>query len=139
MEEIMGTLKQNITRVYEPGDMNELPVAAGSLIYAGAAIGDNGRGYMRPLEGSDKFRGFAEEYVDNVQGGDGEKTVRFRRRGSIVLKIKGITWENVGQLVHALNDNTFTLNYHQGSYVGRIARLDKAGRAVVDFDTSLKL
>jgi hypothetical protein len=133
MEDIMSTLKKDIPRVYVSRDIDELPVAANTLIPAGTMIGDNGFGYMRPLVRGDEFKGFAEERVDNTQGGDGDRTVRFRMRGSIVLEIKGVTWEDAGSEVYAVDDNTFTLIPTRGSYMGRIASLNKAGQAEVEF------
>ena len=61
----MATLTANKARSWELGDHNDLPVIASDIIYQGAAVGDNGSGYMRPLSSGDPFRGFAHEKADN--------------------------------------------------------------------------
>ena len=68
---------------------NELPVIANDIIYEGAAVGDNGSGYMRPLVDGDPFRGFAESKVDNTAVGAaaGDKNVRVIAQGIVQLTI----------------------------------------------------
>ena len=72
----MTTLAVNKPRVYELGDINEFPVIASDIIYEGAAVGDNGSGYARPLVAGDPFRGFAERNADNSAGNAGTINVR---------------------------------------------------------------
>ncbi len=130
----MTALTTDTPRVYELGVTNEFPVAANTLIYEGAAIGDNGSGYARGLQSGDAFRGFADRHSDNSNGGDGEKNIRVRKKGSILLDIAGVTLADVGKPVYALDDNTFTLSSGGGAtFIGQVSRLETSGEAVVDF------
>jgi len=66
---------------YRKGEMLELEVAAGAVIYAGALVVKNATGYAEP--GSTAVdvvsAGRSEQYVDNSAGGDGAAKVRVRR------------------------------------------------------------
>lgn len=130
----MTALTADTPRVYELGDINEFPIAANTIIYEGAAVGDNGTGYARPLQPDDAFRGFADRHCNNLEGTDGEKNIRVHKKGSILLDIAGATLADVGKPVYALDDNTFTLASGGGAtYVGQVSRLETSGKAVVDF------
>jgi hypothetical protein len=129
----MTALTKDTNRVYELGNINELPVAAGEVIYQGAAIGCDASGYAKTLEYGDTFAGFSEENCDNAAGSDGAKNVRLRKRGSILLEISGITLADVNKVVYATDDNTFTLSSTNAVYIGKISRIDSSGLAVVDF------
>ena len=129
----MSILTKDVTRVYELGDINELPVAAGELIYQGAVIGYNSSGYVRNLNNTDNFAGFAEDHIDNSTGLDGAKRIRIRKRGSILLEITGITLTDLGRAVYATNNNNFTLSPTNAVYVGQISKIEASGTAVVEF------
>ena len=61
----MVQLTKDLTRTYELGDINEYPILGGEIIYQGAAIGlEVASGYVRPLQSTDKFVGFAEDNID---------------------------------------------------------------------------
>ena len=135
----MSKLTTDTTRVYELGDVNAFGILANTLIYEGAAVGDNGTGYVRPLTGGDAFRGFADRHGDNTGGGDGDETIRVRKHGAIVLPIDGMTLTDVGKAVYALDDNTFTFAPHKGPFIGRVSRFDQSGKAIVDFNASLSI
>ena len=64
----MTTLSANNPMTTVPGSLNHLPVIASDIIYEGAAVGDNGAGYVRPLSGGDAFRGFAPALDAVVEG-----------------------------------------------------------------------
>lgn len=129
----MTALTKDTTRVYELGNINELPAAAGELIYQGAAIGCDSSGYAKTLEDGDTFAGFAEENLDNAAGSDGAKNVRIRKQGSILLEISGISLADVNKSVYATDDNTFTLSSTNAVYIGQISRIDESGLALVEF------
>lgn len=129
----MTTLAADAPRDILLGDINELPVIATDIIYQGAAVGDNGSGYARPLVSGDPFRGFAELKVDNSAGAAGDKYVRCRRRGLIQLSVTSVAITDVGRPVYASDDNTFALA-GIGTKVGYVHRYVSSGVAVVAFD-----
>lgn len=133
----MTALTQNISRTYELGDINAHLVEAGAEIFKGAAIGDNGNGYVRSLQGGDAFRGFAEEAQDNSEGSDGDIRVRVRGKGAIVLDVTGLTITHVGTPVYATDDNSFTTADSGASAIGVVTRYIEDGKGLVAFDVSI--
>lgn len=129
----MAALTKDTNRIYELGDVNEVPVKGGALIYQGAAVGANTSGYAKPIQAGDLFLGFAEDPVNNLNGSDGVKNVRIKKRGSILLDISGITLADINKSVYATDDNTFTLVATSAVYVGKISRIDASGSALVEF------
>ena len=84
----MTTLAADKLRTYHfSGDpvTSEYPVIAADIIYRGAAVGENGSGYSRPLVALDPFQGFAEAKADNAAGAAGDKTVFVRQKGSHMI------------------------------------------------------
>jgi len=132
----MTALATDVNRNYELGDINQVPVKSSSIIYQGAAVGGNSSGYARPIQNGDKFFGFADEHIDNSSGLDGDKTVRVRKRGAILLDISNIALGDIGKSVYATDDNTFTLSNANAVYIGQISRIDSSGVALVEFDVA---
>lgn len=132
----MTGLTNDANRSYELGDINQLPIKAGSIIYEGAAVGSNSSGYAKPIANGDKFCGFADERIDNSGGSDGEKTIRIRKKGSVLLDISSITLADINKSVYATDDNTFTLSATSAVYIGQISRVDSSDLAVVEFDAA---
>ncbi len=134
----MTTLAKNKTREFSLGDEEEYPVVAADIIFQGAAVGENGAGYSRPLVAADPFQGFAIAQADNSTGGAGETTVRVKARGRIVLDIAGIAiTANDRPAVYASDDDTFTLVAAGNSLIGYVSRWISAGTALVEFDAAL--
>ena len=131
----MTTLAADTNRVFELGDINELPMVASDIIYAGAAVGDNASGYARPLVAGDKFKGFADKKADNATGAAGDVRVRVKAKGRIQLSISGLVVGDLGKRVYASDDNVFTLTATGNSEVGFIYRFVSSGVGITEFDT----
>lgn len=129
----MTTLAENQPRIYELGDINEFPVIASDIIFEGAAAGDNGSGYARPLQAGDPFLGFSTQKVDNASGSAGDKTVRVRETGKIQLPISGLAIDDRGKAVYASDDNTFTLTKGSNTLIGYVSRYVASGVGIVAF------
>ena len=129
----MVALIKDTNRIYELGDINEVPVKGGVMIYQGAAVGSNPAGHAKPLQSGDQFLGFSEECADNLTGSDGMKNVRIKKRGSVLLDIPGITLAAINKSVYATDDNNFTLVATNAVYIGKISRVDTGGSALVEF------
>ncbi|MFM2126257.1 MAG: hypothetical protein RL328_2708 [Acidobacteriota bacterium] len=132
----MTTLAANVARSYELGDMNDYPVIAADIIYQGAAVGDNGSGYARPLQAGDPFRGFAEAKADNSAGAAGDISVKVKARGRVQLAIGSLAITDVGKPVYASDDDTFTLTSSTNSAIGRVVRYVSSGVGIVEFDAA---
>lgn len=134
----MTTLAARKVREYVlPGDEESYPVVAADIIYEGAAVGENGSGYSRPLVAGDVFQGFAiEETIDNSTGAAGDKYVRVKTRGRALLAVAGATGvaANDRPPVYASDDDTFTLTPTSNSLIGYISRWVSSGVAIVEFD-----
>jgi hypothetical protein len=132
----MATLAKDAVRTYELGDINEIPVVAADIIYEGAAVGDNGSGYGRPLVAGDPFRGFAQRQVDNSAGAAGDKDVKLISRGKIQLSIGGLAITDVGKDVYASDDATFTLTKGSNTRIGSVHRYVSSGVGIVKFEAA---
>lgn len=134
----MATLASNKLRDYQMGDKEEYPVIASDIIYQGAAVGENGSGYARPLVAADPFLGFAEAKADNSTGAAGAINVNVKKSGNIVLPISGLAiTANDRPAVYASDDDTFTLTATSNSLIGYVSRWISTGVAVVEFDAAL--
>lgn len=131
----MTTLAANTPRDREIGDTGSYPIIASDIIYDGAAVGDNGSGYARPLVAADPFLGFCYSQCDNSSGAAGAKYVDVWKRGAVKLSVTGAVITDVGRAVYATDDNTFVLIGPTAStFIGRIVRFVSAGVAIVEFD-----
>ncbi len=127
-------LAADTPRKYELGNINELPVKASTKIYEGAAVGDDGAGYMRGLVAGDQFRGFAQRQADNsATATDGYINVKVITEGKVQLTITGIAITDVGKPVYASADGTFTLTAGSNSLIGSVHRYVAANTAIVAF------
>jgi hypothetical protein len=133
----MTTLAADTPRDYQLGELEDYPVIASDIIYEGAAVGENGSGYARPLVAADPFLGFATKNVDNSAGAAGAKLVQVRTRGRIKLDISGLAiTANDRPVVYASDDNTFTLTSTSNSKIGWVSRWISTGVAIVEFDAT---
>jgi hypothetical protein len=134
----MATLAVDTPRAYQLGDHEEYPVIASDIIYEGAAVGENGSGYSRPLQAGDAFQGFCLEQVDNSSGSAGDKRVRVLTRGRVQVAISALAiTANDRAPVYASDDNTFTLTRGSNSFIGTVSRWVSTGAAIVEFDAQL--
>lgn len=137
----MTTLAANKTRnYYFSGALieEEYPVIATDIIYQGAAVGENGSGYARPLVAADPFLGFASAKADNSAGAAGDIRVTVKQRGFVQLPISAIAiTANDRPPVYASDDDTFTLTSTSNTLIGYVSRWVETGIAVVEFDAAL--
>ncbi|HEU4708752.1 MAG TPA: hypothetical protein VFS17_05515 [Methylophilaceae bacterium] len=132
----MTTLAKDAPRDYYQGDFHNFPVIAADIIYQGAAVGDNGSGYARPLQAGDPFRGFADDKADNSTGAAGDVTVRTRTRGRIKLAISSLAITDVGKDVFASDDDTFTLTQGSNTRIGHVVGWIETGYGIVEFEAT---
>jgi hypothetical protein len=131
----MTTLARNEPRAYEPGDIEEYGAAV-DILYEGAAVGTSS-GFGRPLQAGDPFVGFCFEKCDNSAGSAGDKRVKVRERGTIVLAVVGVTGiTDVGAPVYASDDDTFTLTASTNSLIGHVARRIAGATCAVEYDAT---
>ncbi len=135
----MTTLAADNQRTYGIGNMAEYPVIAADIIYEGAAVGENGSGYARPLVAADPFLGFAESKADNAAGSAGDINVRVQTKGIIKLAIASVAiTANDRPKVYASDDNTFTLTAGSNTLIGTVYQWISTGLAFVEFDANMQ-
>lgn len=132
----MATLTSDKPRVYYEGVFHEFDVIASDIIYGGAAVGDNGSGYARPLQAGDPFRGFAEQKADNSTGSAGDIAVRTKTHGLIKLPISGLAIDDVGKDVYASDDDTFTLTEGSNTRIGHVHAFVETGYGIIAFEAN---
>ena len=130
----MTTKTKDEFRVFEGGDMSDVPVIASDIIFEGSMLGDNGSGYGRPLIAGDKFRGVCWTNADNSSGAAGDIDVKVLRRGQMLLPITGAVITDVGLPVYASDDNAFSFVGTGGTFIGYTTRFSSAAVMVVAFD-----
>lgn len=135
----MTTLAVDKPRTYElHGEFDtDIPAIASDIIYEGAAVGENGSGYFRPLVAADPFAGFALTRCDNSAGAAGVKNVHVRAKGSVVLSVTGVTAvTDEGSTVYAADDDTFTLTAGSNTAIGKVVRYISGTQVVVYFESA---
>lgn len=134
----MTTLARDKARPFELGDTAQLPIVADDIVHEGAAVGfDPTTALARPLQAGDVFAGFAARRADNTGGAAGAVKVPTRHEGKIQLPIISLAASNVGDLVYASDDDTFTLEASGNSLVGRVDRFVGTGVGVVSYSAGL--
>jgi len=92
------------------GDVVEIPVKAGSHIYAGGMVcvnPSNGYAYAATDTASRIFMGVAVEEADNTNGLDAAITVKVKRKGVFLFDASSITRLMVGTIMYVVDDCTF--------------------------------
>ena len=137
----MATLATDTPRDYQVGEREDYPVIAADIIYEGAAVGENGSGYSRPLVAADPFQGFCVDKVDNSAGAAGDKNVTVLTRGRARLVVAGATaiTANDRPAVYASDDGTFTLTSTSNSLIGHVSRWIASTDCIVEFDAQVVL
>ena len=133
----MATRASDISRPFEAGIetmFNDLPVIASDIIYEGSAVGDNGSGLARPLVALDPLFGFCDRQCDNSLGAASAKKVRVREHGKVQLSVTGVaSAADVGLLVYASDDDTFTLTLTGNTKIGKVSRWITGTTCIVEF------
>jgi len=136
----MATLAADNFRTFgcQSGNVDiDLPVVASDIIYGGAAVGENGSGYFRPLVAVDPFAGFALLRADNSAGSAGDVNVHVRAKGIAILDVTGVTAvTDEGSTVYASDDNTFTLTSTSNTAIGKIIRYISGTTCEVYFESA---
>lgn len=134
----MTTLAADKPRQYETHDawFDDLQMIATDIIYEGAAVGDNASGAARPLVAGDPFLGFCVRRVDNSTGAAGDRRVKVRRKGIVVIPVVGVTGiGKIGDTVYAADDDTFTLSSTNNSAIGKITDVISSTTCKVYFES----
>ena len=131
----MTTLAVDTPRIQQLGEFDEIPVVASDIIYEGAAVGVvSASGHARPLVAGDRLAGFAVKKADNSAGAAADINVRVVTCGEVQLSVTGALITDRLSAVYAADDNAFTFNPVDGTFVGFVKRFVSAGIVIVGFD-----
>jgi hypothetical protein len=120
---------------YREGILQQFPVKASTKIYAGSLVCVEGSsGYAEPAANTSglQFVGVATETVDNSSGSNGDLWITVRRKGIFRLNASSITQAMVGDIMYAIDDQTFDETGSNGVVVGRLVRYVSATEGWID-------
>lgn len=139
----MTTLAVDKNRNFELNEdlcLNDIPVIAADIIYAGAAVGDNASGLAQPLVDGDPFMGFAMRRADNSLGAASAIDVLVAQKGNVELIVTGVNGaEDEGATVYATDDDTFSLtDGGSDTAIGKVRRVinTSTGLCIVHFEAT---
>lgn len=124
-------LSADTNLVFSAPGTSDYPVKATSQIYMGSAVGLVS-GYARALVAGDQFVGFA---LANKLGlaTDGAVYVSVQTSGFVTLAITSLAVTDIGKVVYASADGTFTLTQSTNSPIGTVHRWIATGSGVMRF------
>lgn len=104
----MANLTTDRKSIRKDGTLFTHPVAASTVIYAGALTSVNSSGYAVPAADSatHTFAGKADTRADNSAGANGAATVDGHRSGVFEFNASGLTQADLNQDAYVVDDNT---------------------------------
>lgn len=120
----MATLSADTTRNFKLDEyIEEYPMIASDIVYAGAAVTLDSNGNANPLQTNEEFAGFCVEKADNSSGSADAILCKVRTRGYVKLSVTGIDDDNhYGDTVYATDDDTFTATASGALAIGKVHR-----------------
>ncbi|HUU57806.1 MAG TPA: hypothetical protein VMW93_10720 [bacterium] len=128
-DKTVGTLTANYDAERKDGILVAYKVAARAVIYKGAMVCLNSRGYAVPAadEPGLRFAGFAYERGDNAAGGDGDVSVRVWKDGSFRVAMSSPALEDLGADAYIVDDNAVALDTSHSVWAGTIVEIPADG------------
>lgn len=102
--------------------------------YAGSALSRDSGGEVGPLAASEAFAGFCRKGI--VTGAVGADNIATITEGEVELIVTGVNDnDDIGDIVYATDDNTFTLASTGGVAIGRVSQIVNlsTGKCMVRF------
>lgn len=129
----MAQLTANKQRYLGDIGINEIPVKASTVIYAGSAVGiDSGTGYARQLVANDVFVGFALQKADNGSGANAAINVKVQTQGFIQAALT-VAATDMGVAMYMSDGDTFTKTSTGNSLIGKVYRFIDTSTCIVKF------
>ena len=131
----MTALAENVSRAFRPGDVVNLPVAAGAHVRQGGFLEYDAAGHVAPAAkgtSAELYAGVALEPADNRNGAAGAMSVSVRRRGAFRFAVLGTAVP--GKLAQLEDDNTVTDDAAGREPCGLIVAADGADHVWVDIE-----
>ena len=134
----MALAKDTQLPVHE-GSYADHPVLTNVKIYEGAVVSVDANGFAKPYAGTDTFfAGIARKQADNTGGANGAIKVQVRRDvHHREVTLASAAQADVGDLLYASDDGTFTKTSTSNLLVGRIHAFVKANTIIARFEPSV--
>jgi hypothetical protein len=125
----MAALTANHEPERKDGILVAYKVAARAVIYKGAMVCLNARGYAVPAADAPglKFAGFAYERGDNAGGADGDVSVRVWKDGSFRVAMASAAPEDLGADAYVVDDAAVALGTSYSIWAGTVVELPAEG------------
>lgn len=125
----VAALTANYDAERKDGILVAYKVAARAVIYKGAMVCLNSRGYAVPAadEPGLRFAGFAYERGDNAAGGDGDISARVWKDGSFRVAMSSPALEDLGADAYVVVDNAVALDTSHSVWAGTIVEIPADG------------
>jgi len=116
------------------GAVEEASGYKGSMISISES--SDSQGYGRCLTAGEVFAGHALEAFDNSDGDNGDVDIRLRGSAKyrLQVEISGAVVTDIGSVVYASDDETYTLTEGSNTKVGKITRFVESGVCEVEFE-----
>lgn len=122
-----------------PGEIQNIPLAADTVVYLGGLTARDGNGRAVPASDADglKVIGRAEESVDNADGDAGALNVNVKRGVFLFANsdVNAVTLAHVGQYCYVEDDETVASDSTHKVKAGRVVDVDSDGVWVDTCDT----
>ncbi len=128
-DKVVGTLTANYDAERKDGILVAYKVAARAVVYKGAMVCLNSRGYAVPAadEPGLRFAGFAYERGDNAAGGDGDISARVWKDGSFRVAMSSPALEDLGADAYVVDDNAVALDTSHSVWAGTVVEIPVDG------------
>ncbi len=133
----MTALSADRATEYREGLILDFPVKETTKIYAGSVVCiENSSGYAVPAANTSglQFVGVAEAQADNSSGSNGDIKVTVRRKGVFRFAASSINQAVVGDIMYAIDDQTFDETGSNGVVVGRLVKYVSATEGWIDIE-----
>jgi hypothetical protein len=125
----VAALTANYDAERKDGILVAYKVAARAVIYKGAMVCLNPRGYAVPAADAPglTFAGFAYEKGDNAEGADGDVSARVWKDGSFRVAMSSPALEDLGADAYVVDDNAVALDTAYSIWAGTVVEIPADG------------
>jgi len=135
-------MTKDVPAVEQLGEYADHPVVADTVIYEGALVTIDADGFATNLVGADAattfLAGIAFRGVSNAGGASGAKMVKVRRgQRYYEVALSSAAQTDVGAVLYATDENTFTLTSTGAKAIGHVAQLAGTNKVIVRLEPEI--
>lgn len=131
----MAVTAEQLITARNPGNLMQVKVEAGEVLYGGTMCFLDADGYATPTAGGLKFAGIVRKTVDNTSGADGDLEAEVYTEGDFVLPLTSVAQADLTPgLAYASDNYTATTTATSNSFIGNITRVYGTNLAEIRID-----